>query len=119
MEINEAIRKIRKGKNYTQEQIATVLMTTQQQYSKYENDKQEIPARHIKKLCEFYDAPANMLLGIETYYAPGEAKTKYERLYEDVEDMIYWANYQGHISDDAEDILLSNLHRLKETMDNE
>lgn len=119
MEIYEAIKKTRKGKQCTQEQIASILMTTQQQYSKYEKGKQEIPARHIKKLSEYYNVPADMLLGKETYYSEEEAKNNYLKLFSQVEDLIYWARYQGHITEDAKLVLLSNLYDIKEDIDKE
>lgn len=59
------LRKIRTTKGYSQLEIANVLNTTQQQYSKYETGIQELPARHIVTLCHFYCVSADTLLGIE------------------------------------------------------
>lgn len=59
------LRKIRTAKGYSQLDIANVLNTTQQQYSKYETGTQELPARHILTLCQFYRISADELLGIE------------------------------------------------------
>lgn len=59
------LREIRTKKGYSQLDIANVLNTTQQQYSKYETGTQELPARHIVTLCRFYKISANELLGIE------------------------------------------------------
>lgn len=59
------LREVRTNKGYSQLQIAEVLDTTQQQYSKYEIGAQEIPARHIVTLCEFYQVSADLLLGLE------------------------------------------------------
>ena len=59
------LREIRTRKGYSQLDIANVLNTTQQQYSKYETGTQELPARHIITLCQFYQISANELLGIE------------------------------------------------------
>lgn len=59
------LRKIRTAKGYSQSDIANVLNTTQQQYSKYETGTQELPARHILTLCQFYCVSADELLGIE------------------------------------------------------
>ena len=58
------LRKIRTAKGYSQLEIANVLNTTQQQYSKYETGAQELPARHILTLCQFYRISAVELLGI-------------------------------------------------------
>lgn len=59
------LREIRTAKGYSQLEIANVLNTTQQQYSKYETGAQELPARHILTLCQFYRISADELLGIE------------------------------------------------------
>ena len=59
------LRKIRTAKGYSQLEIANVLNTTQQQYSKYETGAQELPARHILTLCQFYRISADELLGVE------------------------------------------------------
>lgn len=59
------LREIRTAKGFTQLDIANLLNTTQQQYSKYETGTQEIPARHIVTLCEFYNISADVLLGIK------------------------------------------------------
>lgn len=59
------LREIRTAKGYSQLEIANVLNTTQQQYSKYETGAQELPARHILTLCQFYRISADELLGVE------------------------------------------------------
>ena len=48
----------------TQSEIAEILQTTQQQYSKYEVGTQELPARHIIALANYYGVSADELLGI-------------------------------------------------------
>ena len=63
------LRKIRTKNGYSQLDIANVLNTTQQQYSKYETGTQELPARHILTLCRFYHVSADELLGL---VAPSE-----------------------------------------------
>lgn len=59
------IRAIRKERGYSQADIAEVLETTQQHYSCYENGKNELPVRHLIKLCIFYDVSADWLLGLK------------------------------------------------------
>ena len=58
------VRKIRMERGYSQLDIAEVLNTTQQQYSKYENGQNEIPVRHIITLCKFYGISSDWLLGL-------------------------------------------------------
>lgn len=65
MNIIENLRKIRICKKMSQEEIAAVLNTTQQQYSKYENGYNEIPVHHIITLCKFYGISADWLLGLK------------------------------------------------------
>jgi len=60
------LREIRVKNGYSQLEIANVLNTTQQQYSKYETGTQELPARHIVALCKFYKVSADAILGIES-----------------------------------------------------
>ena len=64
MGIAKKLRKLRTDRGLTQIQIADILNTTQQQYSKYEQEIQEIPVRHIITLCRFYGASADWLLGL-------------------------------------------------------
>ena len=64
MSIALRLRKLRTDKGLTQMQIADMLHTTQQQYSKYEHEIQEIPVRHIITLCQFYRVSADWLLGL-------------------------------------------------------
>ena len=64
MEYINNLRKLRMERGYTQVDIAEVLQTTQQQYSCYENGKNEMPIRHLIKLCEFYQVSSDYILGI-------------------------------------------------------
>ena len=64
MDVAENLRKVRLEKGYSQMDIAEVLDTTQQQYSKYEVGVNEIPVRHIITLCKFYKISSDWLLGL-------------------------------------------------------
>lgn len=61
MNIGSRLKEVRKGKA-NQKQIADLLNTTQQQISKYEQNIQEIPCRHIITLAKFFDVSADYLL---------------------------------------------------------
>lgn len=63
MNIGNRLREIRHGKA-TQMDIAELLCTTQQQVSKYENESQEIPCRHIITLARYFDVSTDYLLGL-------------------------------------------------------
>ena len=65
MDITQNIRKIRVARGYSQTDIANLLNTTQQQYSKYENGQNEIPVRHVITLCKFYNISSDWLLGLK------------------------------------------------------
>ena len=108
MEIGTSIAKIRKAKGYSQTEIANMLQTTQQQYSKYETGKQEIPARIIKKLSEYYNIPANKLLGIEIFMTEEDKTTNYYRLIEETRELIDWAEDSKYITEDARNLLQQN-----------
>lgn len=65
MDVIQNLRTIRIKKGYSQMDIAEILNTTQQQYSKYENGQNEIPVRHVITLCKFYSISADRLLGLK------------------------------------------------------
>lgn len=60
----EILRELREDRDYTQAQIAAVLETTQQVYSRYEKGVNEMPVRHLRKLCEFYRVSADYVLSL-------------------------------------------------------
>lgn len=70
MDIVDNLRKIRTSRNLSQEDVAAVLNTTQQQYSKYENGYNEIPVRHVITLCKFYSISSDWLLGLTENIEP-------------------------------------------------
>jgi transcriptional regulator with XRE-family HTH domain len=63
VKLGARLKEARKGKA-SQLEIAELLYTTQQQISKYENDIQEIPCRHIITLARYYDVSTDYLLGL-------------------------------------------------------
>ena len=60
----EMIRELREDRDLKQADIAKVLGTTQQVYSRYENGVNEMPIRHLITLCRFYRVSADYILGI-------------------------------------------------------
>ena len=65
MDIVQNLRKIRTDRGHSQMDIAELLNTTQQQYSKYENGQNEIPVHHVITLCKFYGISSDWLLGLK------------------------------------------------------
>ncbi|MCQ2418338.1 MAG: helix-turn-helix domain-containing protein [Clostridia bacterium] len=62
----EILRELREDRDLTQAQIAKVLGTTQQVYSRYEKGENEMPVRHVITLCKFYGISADYVLGLKS-----------------------------------------------------
>ena len=60
----EIIRELREDHDLTQRELAEILGTTQQVYSRYEKGINEIPLRHIITRCNFYKVSADYILGM-------------------------------------------------------
>ena len=65
MDYHKRLRELRIEHGYTQEQIAFILHTRQEQYSKYENGKRDLPIKHLIALCCLYRVSADYVLGKE------------------------------------------------------
>ena len=61
----EILCELREDNDYTQSEIAEVLKTTQQVYSRYERGINELPIRHLIELCKFYNVSADYVLGLK------------------------------------------------------
>ncbi len=60
----ERMRELREDRDLTQSEIANLLNTTQQTYSRYEQGINEFPIRHLITLCRFYCVSADYFLGL-------------------------------------------------------
>ncbi len=60
----ERLTQLRKEKKVSQNEIAMLLETTQQQISKYEKEVQELPIRHLIKLAIFYNISLDYITGL-------------------------------------------------------
>ena len=60
----ERMRELREDNDLTQYDIAKLLKTTQQTYSRYEPGINELPIRHLITLCRFYQVTSDYLLGL-------------------------------------------------------
>ena len=60
----EIIRELREDRDLKQYEIAKILGTTQQVYSRYENGLNEMPIRHLATLCSYYNVSADYILGL-------------------------------------------------------
>ena len=61
----ETLRGIREDNDLTQSQIASVLGTSQTMYARYERGANELPIRHLIKLCKYYKVSADYILGLK------------------------------------------------------
>ena len=66
----ERLKEIREDKDYKQSDIAKVLNTTQQQYSKYELGLQVIPVERLVKLAKFYNTSVDYLIALTNERKP-------------------------------------------------
>ena len=60
----DIIKELRQDHDLEQKEIARILGTTQQVYSRYEKGINEIPIRHIITLCKYYKVSADYILGL-------------------------------------------------------
>lgn len=60
----QIIRELREDRDLSQRQIAELLQTTQQVYSRYEQGVNEMPIRHLITLCNYYKVPSDYILGL-------------------------------------------------------
>ena len=64
MKYIKIIRDLREDNDLTQQQIAEFLGTSQTMYARYERGANELPIRHLLKLCKLYKVSADFILGI-------------------------------------------------------
>lgn len=60
----QRVKDLREDKDLYQEDIAKILETSQQQYSRWERGAQEIPLHHAIKLAKFYKVSMDYLTGL-------------------------------------------------------
>ncbi len=63
MDYIRRMRDLREDSDYTQEYVAHILGTSQTMYARYERGANEMPIRHLVKLCDLYQVSADYLLG--------------------------------------------------------
>lgn len=61
----EILKELREDRDLNQSEIASVLNTTQQVYSRYEKGINELPIRHLKSLARYYGVSTDYILGLE------------------------------------------------------
>lgn len=58
------IKELREDRDLSQTEIANVIKTTQQQYSKIENGRSDISGEKLILLAKFYNVTTDYILGI-------------------------------------------------------
>ncbi len=64
MHLYQRLRDLREDRELTQAEIATTLSTTQQQYARWEQGKQELPMHHFITLAHYYNVSLDFLAGL-------------------------------------------------------
>ena len=59
------LRELREDNDLRQEDIANLLKTTQQVYSRYEKGINEIPIRHLITIARFYNVSIDYIVGVD------------------------------------------------------
>lgn len=65
MKYIKIIKDLREDSDLTQQQVADYLGTSQTMYARYERGANELPVRHLIKLCKLYKVSSDYILGIE------------------------------------------------------
>ena len=60
----DILRELREDRDLTQSQVARVLGTTQQVYSRYERGVNEMPVHHLRTLCLYYHVSSDYVLAL-------------------------------------------------------
>ncbi|WP_368234034.1 helix-turn-helix domain-containing protein [Anaerotruncus rubiinfantis] len=61
----ERLKVLRERRGLSQSEVAAILGTTQQVYSRYEQRINELPIRHLITLCRYYGVSADHILGLK------------------------------------------------------
>ena len=64
MEYVKRIRDLREDHDKTQQEIASLLGTSQTMYARYERGANELPIRHLIVLARFYHVSTDYILGL-------------------------------------------------------
>ena len=65
MNIGKNLKKLRKNRNLTQDDVAKILNISRQAYCRYENDQREISLDFLCMLADFYEESTDTILGRE------------------------------------------------------
>lgn len=63
--VAKRIRDLREDHDLTQQDVANYLGTSQTMYARYEREANELPIRHLTKLCKLYAVSSDFILGLK------------------------------------------------------
>ena len=66
----QRLRDLREDKDFTQQELATLLKVSQTTYSRYESGALDIPSTSLIKLAEFYKTSIDYLMGLTNNKKP-------------------------------------------------
>ena len=64
------LKDLREDKDLTQIEVAKVLKTTQNQYSRYETGLRYMPIYHLETLAKFYNTSIDYIVGLTNVKEP-------------------------------------------------
>lgn len=64
MSYTKRLRDLREDADLTQAQVAAYLGTSQTMYARYERGANELPIRHLVRLCKLYGVSSDYILGL-------------------------------------------------------
>ena len=65
VDYTQRIKNLREDHDYTQAYVAKYLGTSQTMYARYERGANEMPIRHLIKLCKLYNKSSDYILGLK------------------------------------------------------
>lgn len=74
----DRLRGLREDNDLSQADVARLLGTSQTMYSRYERGATDIPVRHLRTLCEFFNVSSDYLLCIQLDSRRKTRKAKYD-----------------------------------------
>ncbi len=75
--MNTRLKEIRENRELLQKDIAQVLNTSQQQYSRYETEENEISVTLLKRLAQFYNTSIDYLVNFTDDQRPYPRKNNH------------------------------------------
>ena len=70
MDYRIRMRNLREDSDKTQQEIATILETSQTMYARYERGANEMPIRHLIRLAQYYNVSTDYFLGLTKEKTP-------------------------------------------------